>query len=112
MADTVEQWAPIFLFYEGTSAPKFKAEQVLDPAFALHRSTRLTRSFCKLCDSLVPEGETDVVHMKEHRAELEKWQARRRKEAAQRSNAGLKAARAARAETARVLAEITPEEDD
>lgn len=83
--DSVEKWAPLFLFYAGSGAPKFTKEQVLDANFAI------TFGHCKLCDSKVT-GSSDA-HMREHRKDLTAWLAKRRKESSKKSAAGLAAAR-------------------
>lgn len=80
--DPVEVWAPMFLFYSGTSTPKFKEEQILDPAFAI------THGHCKLCDTPVTDAKT---HMRQHRKELTAWLGKRRKESAKKSKEGLAA---------------------
>jgi hypothetical protein len=79
--DTVEQWAPLFLFFAGTSEAKFTKEQVLDPKFAL------AGSYCKLCDCHF-EG-SGVKHMREHRKQLTAWLDKRKRENRKRSKAGL-----------------------
>lgn len=81
--DPVEVWAPIFLYYAGTTAPKFTKDQVLDPKFAI------MGDYCKLCDDHF-EGSTKE-HMRAHRKELTAWLGRRRREGEKRSKAGLAA---------------------
>ncbi len=83
--DPVEVWAPLFLLYGGGPAPKFKKEQVLDPNFAI------VFGHCKLCDDMVVGSVKE--HMKAHSKDLTRWLGRRRKESAERSKAGLAAAR-------------------
>lgn len=81
--DTVEQWAPMFLFFAGTSETKFTKEQVLDPKFAL------VGPYCKLCDHRFTGS--GVEHMREHRKELTAWLNKRKRDNRKRAKAGLAA---------------------
>jgi hypothetical protein len=83
--DPVEVWAPLFLTYAGSGAPKFTKEQVLADGFAI------LGDHCKLCDDKVTGTAKD--HMRTHRKDLTMWLAKRRSEAAKKSLAGLAAAR-------------------
>lgn len=99
--DTVEHWAPMFLFFSGTTTAKYTREQILNEQFAI------TFDHCKLCDSKV-EG-SHKKHMKTHERELDHWLANRRKESAKKSAAGLEAARR---EKKLIDHTIDPQEDD
>lgn len=83
--DPVEVWAPLFLTYAGSGAPKFSPAQVLDENFAI------TFGHCKLCDAPVIGKVKD--HMRKHKQELNAWLSQRKKESAKKSAAGLAAAR-------------------
>ncbi len=84
--DTVDVWAPVFVYFGGTNVRKYTDEQLLDPNFAV------TFGHCKLCDSHV-QGSIEE-HLKTHRAELKTWRKYRAAEAEKNSLAGLAAARA------------------
>lgn len=101
MPETVDQWAPMFLYYSGTSTAKFTREQVLDQNFAIS-----THGHCKLCDSRVEGKHKD--HMRDHKRELDGWLKRRRNEAAKAKKGGLAAWRKEQA----ALKEIGPTEED
>lgn len=98
--DPVEKWAPVFLFYTGTHAPKFTDEQVLKPEFAI------SFGFCKLCDAPVTGDPHE--HMERHRSELKVWRKHRSEEAAKNAQAGLAAARAEK----RLAKEMEISDDD
>jgi hypothetical protein len=75
--DPVEVWAPLFLTYAGSGAPKFTKDQVLADGFAI------TGTYCKLCDSHFTG--TAKEHMRKHRKDLTAWLARKRNEVAGRA---------------------------
>jgi hypothetical protein len=72
--DTVDQWAPIFLYFVGTRQPKYTDEQVLRPEFAL--SIFELGTYCKLCDVYLPIGTRQEKHMARHARELKSWRAK------------------------------------
>lgn len=92
----------MFLFFSGTSTPKYTKEQVLDEKFAL------VGDYCKLCDSRVMGSHKE--HMREHRRELTAWLSKRRKESAKKSVAALANARRERKLTAEHTNEPQEEE--
>ena len=71
-----EVWIPMFL-------DSFTPEQILKPEYMFSR-TSVGRSMCKLCDALVPAGESDDDHRRAHKKELQDY-GRKKKAAAERA---------------------------
>jgi hypothetical protein len=103
--DTVEQWAPQFAFFAGTTNAKFTDAQILAMAVSPGGD------WCNLCNAPVPEGELAERHVKQHGRELREWRKRRRREAEKRSISGLKAARAEKKLAAETINEPTEEDE-
>jgi hypothetical protein len=97
----VEDWAPVFAFFAGTTSAKYNDKQIEQLA-----RQGLERGWCNLCDSPV-EGNGDK-HVKAHMRDLREWRKRRARDAAKKSAAGLKAHR----QEKKLLSDIEPMEED
>jgi hypothetical protein len=86
---SVDQWAPIFAFYGGTTVPKYTDAQIA----AIAVST-VDRTWCHLCDASFT-GIADE-HVSEHMVELREWHQRRSATLTEMSKSRLAAARAKR----------------
>jgi hypothetical protein len=102
--DPVDVWAPLFLTYAGSGAAKFTKEQILADGFAI------TGNHCKLCDDTVTGSAKD--HMRKHRKDLTAWLARKRTEAAKKSQAGLAAHRKEKQLQKEIIHEPTEADDE
>ena len=104
---TVDEWAPLFLYYGGGATAKFDEAWLSNPENVLSRygSGLDSGRWCKLCDAPVPDSDTSIDHLAAHLRELASWRKRRRSEAERRLREGAQAARQERALERSVLSE-------
>jgi hypothetical protein len=107
----VEEWAPVFVYYAGTTIPKYNDTQIE----ALIRQGGL-RGWCNIGDAPM-EGNVEQ-HVRAHMRELRDWRARRQKEQAKQAKQRLGLARRERQmaraaiEAADVIAHASDYPDD
>lgn len=92
----VEVWAPTFLTFAGSGAPKFDEKWLAKPENVLSTCGN-AGTWCKLCDAPVPPVEDVDRHHRKHLRELREWRERTSAEAQQRAREALAATRAERA---------------